>query len=270
MAMTLRNDLFVQALRRFELFSGASEATLCALSLEVAGRRVSRGICLWRSGMKADQVVFVQNGFVSMRGASGGAGRSVYAFAGPGDTPGAECALRWGVRSSNAYVSSERVDLLVLETSSLARVAASDPALRRALEAATARGQAAFGPKLQVLYAGATQRRLATLALHLAERHGRPLAGNGARVRAVPSLTDLAAFAGVNAAAASELLGTWAAQGIARLESGDLVIESVPSLESLAYDSGSGVTCGPSRSSGVIRRNVLRGESLPLRALRRR
>jgi CRP-like cAMP-binding protein len=268
--MAFRNDLFVQALRRFELLAGVSDETLGALSAEVGARRVSRGVCLWRTGMKAEQVVFVQSGFVSMRGASGGSGRAVYAFVGPYEVSSAEFALRWGVYGASAYVSSDRVDLLVLETSSLARAAQTDPALRRALEGAAARGPVSFEPKLQVLYAGAAPRRLAALTVHLAERYGRTLTGGAVRVPTMPSLPDLAAYAGLNASVATEHFGTWAAQGIARLESGGLLVESMPALESLAYDSTPGVACEPARSSGVIRRSALKGESLQARALRRR
>ncbi|HEU4403737.1 MAG TPA: hypothetical protein VFS43_00355 [Polyangiaceae bacterium] len=268
--MTFRNDLLVQALRRFELLAGAADETLCELARAAVSRRVSRGICLWRAGLRAEQVVFVQGGFVSMRGASGGVGRAVYAFAGPSDVSGAEYARRWGVHTANAYVSSERVDLLVIEAAALARAAAGDPALAVALEAASARGPAAFEPKLQVLYAGAAPRRLATLTLYLAERYGRPLAGGSTRVPSMPSLPDLAAYAGVSAAATTEHFGNWAARGIARLEAGGLLIESPSELESIAYDPSPGVACGPSRSSGVVRRSLLWGESLQARALRRR
>ncbi len=267
MVMTSRNEPFVKALRRFGLLAGASESTLRGLASSVGARRVARGVCLWRAGMRADQVVLLQNGYLSARGSSGGAARSVFAFTGPGEVANAEFVLRWGVHAAGAYVSSERVDLLVLEASTLERFAHEDPALRRALEGAAARGSGSLALKLKVLRAGDAPPRFATLLSSVAERYGQAQPGGEVRVLNAPSLPDLASYAGIAADVATGLLARWTAQGIVRLEAGALLVEAPPALKALAQSEGTATVCGPSRSSGVICRAALRGEPVPLRAL---
>lgn len=257
--MVFRNEALLRALRRFELLANTSDETVRRLALEAVSRRVARGFCLWRSGMRADQVILVRSGYVAVRGASGGAGRSVYTFVGPGDVSGVEPSLDWGVRTASAYVSSERAEFYVLDPVVLSRTARKDPALARALESAYALGPAAFEPKMRVLHAGSPARRLATLLTSLVERHGRVLSGGMMQLPNAPSLLDLAAYACLNPEAATALLSTWTVQGIVRLDEGNLVVESPESLENLAVPNARS-SGDDLRTSGVIRRSVPCGE----------
>jgi CRP-like cAMP-binding protein len=209
--------------------------------------------------MRAEQVIMVQSGTVALRSSSGGAGRAVFAFVGAGEVAGAEFASRWGVHGANAVVSSERVDLVFLDTPLLAQAARNDAGLRRSLEGA-AQGTDVLRAKMRVLRAGGPPSRLAALVSSLVERYGQPEPGGQMRVPNAPSLPDLAAYAGVSAEVATAQFGEWATQGIAHLEQGSILVETPPSIEALAWSKSSGA-CSTARSSGVVRRSALLGDA---------
>jgi CRP-like cAMP-binding protein len=258
--MPSRNDLLVRALRKFEFLAGARASTIDDLSIRVGSRRVARGVCLWRTGMRADQVIMIQSGTVALRSSSGGAGRAVFSFVGAGEVAGAEFASRWGVYGANAVVSSERVDLLFFDTPLLVQMARTDDGLRRSLDS-FAQGNDVLRAKMRVLQAGGPSNRLAAVVASLVERFGQPELGGQMRVPNAPSLPDLAAYAGVSAEIATAQFGEWATLGIARLEQGGILVEAPPSMEALAWGKGSAGACSSARSSGVVRRSALLGEA---------
>ena len=212
-APQLKKDELAKRLRHFQLFDALPLATLKEIAANAQVRVYRRGEFLWQRGEAAQQVVFIESGFVKAARRDRKGACKTYGLFGPGDSLGLFAFWAGARYPTDAVALNEGLTLLAVDSTALTRLAQRHAPLAGKLQGEVARFTEAFIDKIEVISAGTISQRLAVLMMQLVNRYGVDRQGEKARLPICLTLEQISEIIGARVETVARGLGRWKRSG---------------------------------------------------------
>jgi len=159
-------------LRACRLFRGIAPDLVTSFARASTRQRATRGEHLWRAGARPTHFTVIASGLVRISRVAPDGTETILAFFGPRESIGDVAVLSDRPYPADAVVLSEVVEVVRVEAHLVRSASASSGALLTSMNTSLIEHTRALQEKIRILTAGAVERRLSTLLLHLAERFG--------------------------------------------------------------------------------------------------
>lgn len=207
-----RSEL-VARMRRFALFTKLPPPALAELVLVSSVHTFHTGEYLWHRGTPAQQVVFLESGFVKAERRSHEGASRTYALFGPGDSLGIFAIWAGMEYPTDAVSLNEGLTAICVKSGAIARLARKYPPLALRLRGELIRFTDAFINKIEIVSAGTVPQRVAVLMMQLTERYGTEKEGVRAQLPVAFTLEQISEIVGARLETVARVLGSWRRAG---------------------------------------------------------
>ena len=218
-----------EALARVPLFEALADEAMAALARQVRSRRFGRGEVIFHQGDPGDALFIVVAGRVKIVLPSDTGDEAILATLRPGDFFG-ELALLDGAPRSAAAIAQDPTETLVLPRERFRDLVNDIPALRDALFVALSHELRRLTDHVEELHFLDITGRLAARLARLAEEQGTRSGAETIRLDGPLTQGDLANMVGCTRQSVNKLLGTFAGDGLVRIERDAIVVLDLPGL----------------------------------------
>lgn len=225
------------ALRASRLFGSLEESVLNEFSRVSHRARFERGAYLWHAGDPATAVTIITSGLVKVCQPLRQGQSTIVGLFGPRESLGDMAVMSGRGYPADAMAATDAVEVLRVERSAVIQAMNRDPSVGVAFNKSLVEHTAALRGKIQILAAGAVERRLATLLLHLAQRFGDELEDGTTTIPVVLSRTELSCLVGTTVETTIRIMSRWQKSGLVETNDSGFRLLSVPALEAVESDS---------------------------------
>ncbi len=225
------------ALRASKLFGGLDETLLADFSRATHRARFARGDFLWHAGDAATAITVITSGLVKICQPLRQGATTIVGLFGPRESLGDMAIISGRGYPADALAASDTVDVLKIERSAVLDAMSRHPAVGMALNNSLVEHTQALRGKIQILAAGAVERRLATLLLHLANRFGDEFDDGSTGIPVVLSRTELACLVGTTVETTIRIMSRWQKAGLVETTADGFRLTDLCALEAIETDS---------------------------------
>ena len=203
----------VRLLKTSQLFAGLGDDVLLGIAAETATRTYREGEVLWSAGDAPTHFTLIQAGLVEVRRATPGGERTLMGLFGPHESVGDFAVMDAAPYPADALAISESLTVLRVRAAPVLVLLRDRPAVAAAMNRSLVGHMKVLRAKIDVMFAGPVETRLAVLMQHLLERFGDEGEDGKPYVPIALSRTQLARLVGARVETVIRTVSRWQKEG---------------------------------------------------------
>lgn len=217
-----------------QLLRGVDPTIVARLARDATRCTLARGERVWQAGTAASWSTLVVTGLVKIVRAAPDGSESTVAIFGPRESIGDLAVISGRPYPADAIVVTPSADFVRVPVAVARALIAEHPSLAAAYTASVVEHTDALHEKIRIMSAGTTEKRLATLLLHLARRFGDETEDGSVLVPLVLSRGECARLIGTAVETTIRTFTKWERGGVVETTEAGFAIHDLAKLEDLA------------------------------------